>query len=94
MKYESMIAEMIDNCPEAWCSLGEPQIYISEPETVDIVIEAHRKIKAIWPDYEVHQIKTKFGWLDFYTNEPPENISNEVHKIKDELQVKYQKLSR
>lgn len=53
------------------------------PEWADILQETHDKISEICPEYNISQIKDKFG-LRYYVSVPPgthENIRKEVFSI-------------
>lgn len=57
--------DMVKHFPEEWKYCGKPQFYIREG-WLKPVLECHEKLKALNPNYEIHQIKEKFGELRYY----------------------------
>lgn len=60
-EYESALREILTRIPDGWgrwisCDRG----------WFPIVVEIHERLVAVDPDYEVHQVKEKFGKLCYY----------------------------
>jgi hypothetical protein len=67
--------EILNTIPEGWgrwitCDKG----------WYKLVIDTHKKLKYIDPDYEIHQIKEKFGGLRYYyhCSVPYKSIQREI----------------
>lgn len=48
----------------------------------DLVIDTDRRMRLMWPQYEIHQIKEKFGTLRFYWGIP---MSDEWDALSEEM---------
>lgn len=60
-EYADDLRDILDRIPIGWgkwisCDKG----------WYKIVVETHNRLKFMWPNYEIHQIKEKFGTLRFY----------------------------
>jgi len=76
--------------PKNWKNRnGSAQIYIPDG-WADLVLECHEKLVALNPNYQIHQIKEKFGALRFYIgyNTDDENLSEEMSQIINEYEHK------
>lgn len=58
--------------PRGWYGLSIPRGW------EDLVAECHQILVRIHPDYEVHQIKEKFGGLRYYCSIPADSLANGV----------------
>lgn len=73
-KYEKHIPSGwygFDGIPDEWC------------DDIDDLLS--RMIEKI-PDLEIHQIKTKFGGLRFYTNCHDPELNKEINELEDKCQ--------
>lgn len=60
-EYADALAEMLERIPDGWgrwigCGRG----------WYPLIVALHEQIKALLPDYEINQVKEKFGGLRFY----------------------------
>ena len=64
------------------------ELWLSSPECGDgwkpLIQELHASIMAIYPDYEIQQIKEKFGSLRYYIGGVPEEHFDAVHNLINE----------
>ena len=88
-EYEEDLKEILDRIPIGWgkwisCDKGWHKL----------LAETNRKMKLMWPNYEIHQVKEKFGTLRFYWGVPFEDaawadmnddIAETVHSIMEDI---------
>jgi hypothetical protein len=88
-EYEEDLKEILDRIPIGWgkwisCGKG----------WYKLLAETNRKMKLMWPQYEIHQVKEKFGTLRFYWGIPfedeswqamNEDVRNTVHGIMEDI---------
>ena len=53
------------------------------PGWYDIIIRLNEQIASLVPDYEVHQIKEKFGGLRYYISSVSDDVSKRVYALID-----------
>ena len=84
-EYKEDLKEILDRIPIGWgkwisCDRGWDKL----------LADTNRKMKMMWPQYEIHQVKEKYGTLRFYwgINSEDENwaamnedVRNTVHGI-------------
>lgn len=51
-----------------------------------ILVQLDKDIAALHPDYEVYQVKEKFGGLRYYIGGTPQEVTVEVHKLISEAE--------
>lgn len=61
-EYPPEVQAIVDRIPTTW---GSRHLSIG-PGWYSIVVALDRAIAALYPDYEVHQVKEKFGGLRYY----------------------------
>lgn len=58
--------------------------YLSvDPGWYQLVFDLDREIAALAPEYELYQVKEKFGGLRYYVGEIPPEVWDQVRAIKD-----------
>ena len=89
-EYAEVLKEILDRIPNGWgkwisCDKG----------WYKLLADTNRKMKLMWPNYEIHQVKEKFGTLRFYWGIPFEDaawadmnddIANTVYDIMHDIE--------
>jgi hypothetical protein len=58
------------------------------PGWYPLVFELDANLAKLFPDYQVHQVKEKFGGLRYYTEAVPKDIYTDWRKLIDEAEAK------
>ena len=88
-EYPDEILDILNRIPVGWgrwisCSKGWSKL----------LVDTNRKMNMMWPNYEIHQVKEKFGSLRFYwgiSSEDKdwealdENISRTIYEIMGDI---------
>lgn len=88
-EYEGDLKDILNRVPIGWgrwisCDKG----------WYKLLAETNRKMKMMWPQYEIHQVKEKYGTLRFYWGVPfedenwqamNEDVRNTVHGIMEDI---------
>ena len=80
---EARLAPVLERIPAAW---GK---WVDTPEGWDeVILDLTAAIAKLAPNFEIHQVKEKFGGLRYYVGELPSNKYDEIRKLIEEAELK------
>lgn len=57
------------------------------PGWIPLVVNLHKQILSVLPNYKIHQVKEKFGTLRYYINEHTDLVWNFIHEAEQQSAV-------
>lgn len=75
------VQAILDRIPEAWGKwLSVPDHWLPR------LVRLNRALADVYPDYEIHQVKEKFGGLRYYIGQPADD-PNLTWDIYDQMET-------